>query len=125
MRSYHKRLLEIIGISDDVATKTYKLNSIEQLIDQSCIKLLSRVVGELQHPLTTKLNKVSDRSKAICRVKCIKASTKGYENSFVQKYIRMLRDETIDLYTTTKKSSSKACPPLSSHKTSHSSKKID
>ena len=54
------------------------LNSIEQLIDQSCIKHLSRVVGELQHQLTKKLYKVSDRSKAICRVKCNKARTKGY-----------------------------------------------
>ena len=94
------RLIEIIGITDDVATKTFKLSSIEQLINQSCIKLLSIVVSLLQHPLTRKLNKVSDRSKAIYRVKCNKAKTKGYENSLVQKYIRMLRDGTIDIYTT-------------------------
>ena len=102
MTSYHKRLLVIIGITDDVATKTFKLSSIEQLIDQSCIKLLSSVIRELQHPLTKKLNKVSDRNKDFCRVKCNKARTKGYENNFLQKYIRMLRDGTLDLYTTRK-----------------------
>ena len=62
MRRYHQRMLDIIGISPERALKKYKLGTVEQLIDQTCIKLLTRVTNELDHPLTRKLSK--SRTKA-------------------------------------------------------------
>ena len=100
MRRYHRRILDIIGITTETAEKSYNLKPIEQIIDQTCVKLLKRIIDEYNHPLTSKLNKVSEKSKAICRISCTKIRTKAYENSFVQKYLRTLRNGASDIYTT-------------------------
>ena len=70
-------MLNIIGISSEIAYDKFKLDTIEKLIDQTCVKLLKRVIDEHDHPLTSKLNKVSDKSKAICRISSTKIRTKA------------------------------------------------
>lgn len=93
-------MLDIIGIDAETATEKYNLGTIKQIIDQTCVKLLKRIIEEDNHPLTSKLNKVSDKSRAICRISNTKLRTKAYENSFVQKYLRTLRNGVSDIYTT-------------------------
>ena len=93
-------MLDIIGITPEIACSKYNLGTIEKIIDQTCVKLLKRIIEEDNHPLTSKLNKVSDKSKAICRINSTKIRTKAYENSFVQKYLRTLRNGVSDIYTT-------------------------
>ena len=93
-------MLDIIGITPETASEKYNLVTIEKIIDQTCVKLLKRIIEEDNHPLTSKLNKVSEKSKAKCRISSTKIRTKAYENSFVQKYLRTLRNGVSDIYTT-------------------------
>ena len=109
-------MLDIIGISPDEAISKYNIATIEQIIDKTCTNLLKRITDEESHPLTSKLNKVSSKSKAICRVTNNKIRTKAYENSFVQKYLRTLRSGVSDLYTTRSNSQNQTIrpPPITS-----------
>ena len=95
-----QRILGIIGITAELASTKYNLVEIEKIIDNTCVSLLKRIIDDESHPLTSKLNRVSSKSKSICRITNNKIRTKAYENSFVQKYLRTLRNGSSDLYTT-------------------------
>ena len=113
MQRYHQRILGIIGITPEVACTKYNLVEIEKIIDSTCVNLLKRIINDETHPLTNKLKRVSNKSKSICRISNNKIRTKAYENSFVQKYLRTLRNGTSDLYTTRSNPTLKTarCPP--------------
>ena len=100
MHRYHQRMLGIIGITAELASTKYNLVEIEKIIDNTCVSLLKRIIDDESHPLTSKLNRVSNKSKSICRITNNKIRTKASENSFVQKYLRTLRNGSSDLYTT-------------------------
>ena len=101
MSSYHTRVLRTIGISPATAKANHNLVSINELIENSCVKLLKRILEDTNHPLTSKLPRVGRSNKSFTFTTRI-ARTVAYQNSFVQRYTRRIRDGCEDLYTTRK-----------------------
>jgi hypothetical protein len=98
MASFQNRNFRIINISPSVALSKYNVDSIEHLIENTCTKLLKRILADENHPLTQKIPRVG-RSKSSFVFKNNRARTTAYANSFVQKFIRFIRDGNDKLYT--------------------------
>ena len=96
--SYQRRILRILHITPEEAKTKYNLVEISELIDKHCTLILKRILTDDSHPLTTKISKVE--SKAKFKFVISKYRTKEYANSFVQKYLRIIRDGSTGLYTT-------------------------
>ena len=88
------------------------LCSIEVTIDRTCLNLLKRILTEDDHPLTLRMNKVAQQSTTTFRFQPNKANKSAYQNSFVQKFVRVLRDGVADRYTNNSQQTSKqrTCP---------------
>ena len=98
MKKFQARSLRLIGITSEVAVLKYKVNSIEELLDTTCINILTNILVNPTHAVTAKL-KVNIRSDTLNkRYRTSKAKTEQYSNSFLQKYLRHLRDGTANLY---------------------------
>ena len=95
--SFHNRILRILNIKPEEAAE-HKIQDIHDLIDATCCKLLKRIIAEPEHPLTAKLHRTT-RTRSSIGYKPSVAKTKLYANSFVQKYLRFLRDGAANLYT--------------------------
>ena len=94
MAQLQNRIFKIIGISPELALTKYNIQTIEELIEKTCTKLLRRILADEIHPLSMKLSKSTRKSY----YKTNKARTAAYSNSFVQKTLRIIRDGTSDLY---------------------------
>ena len=94
---FHNRILRILNIKPEEAAK-HKVQDIHDLIDATCCKLLKRIIAEPEHPPTAKLHRTT-RTRSSIGYKPSVAKTKLYANSFVQKYLRFLRDGAANLYT--------------------------
>ena len=96
MTSYHKNILKILNISNTEAIEKYKLHPIEITIDKICQNLLHKIIQEPDHPVTTSLIK-NIRSTTIFNLYKTKiAKTESHNQSFVLKYIRILRDKRVE-----------------------------
>ena len=62
---------------------------------------MKRIIADKDHPLTVSIPRTINR-KAQPVFKTRLAKTTAYANSFVQKYLRTIRDGAADLYTTRK-----------------------
>ena len=82
-----------------MAETKYKLGSIENIINNTCVNLLRKILSDNDHPLTMKIPKVAERSTALFRFQPTAYNKVDYQNSFVQKFIRILRDGGQDRYT--------------------------
>jgi hypothetical protein len=96
--NFHKRALRIIDITPGQAKKQYNICEIDELIDAQCTKLLKRILADAEHPLTAKIPRVTGTAKF--KFKIAKARTVAYGKSFVQKYLKTIRDGVTGLYTT-------------------------
>ena len=63
--------------------------------------LLRRILAEDDHPLTLRMNKVEQRSTTTFRFQPNKANKSPFQNSFLRKFARVLRDGVADRYTNT------------------------
>ena len=98
INSFHNRILRILKMTPEEAVKKYKLLSITDSIDKSCVNLLIKIIKEDEHPLTLKL-KINERAISINKKYIApKANTEAYSNTFLQKYLRLLRDGCTNLY---------------------------
>ena len=97
MASFQRRILKIIGITPEYAQSRYKINTIEEHIDNTSCKLLRRILAEVDHPLTRRVPRINSKTNHT-QFKTNKPKTTAYSNSFVQKYLRVIRDGTQDLY---------------------------
>jgi hypothetical protein len=93
---FQTREFKIIRISPTNAASKYNIITICNLLDKTKIRILKRVLSEADHPLTRKLPKLS-RTRSYFIFKTNKARTTAISNSFVQNYIRTLRDASSDL----------------------------
>ena len=98
---FQKRIFRIIGISSADAKTKYGITDTSQLIENNCIKKLTKILADPNHPITTKA-KINGRSYARIKINTVKSRTAKYRNSMVQKCIRIIRDGSENLYRPTK-----------------------
>ena len=97
MESFQRRCLRIININHEALLTRYKLTTIESLIDKICVQKQVKILNEPEHHVTSKLT-MAIRFGPNFKFNTAKAHTNAYANSFLQKYIRLLRDGTVAAY---------------------------
>ena len=98
IKSFHANVLRILKLTPDELLKKYNINSIENLIDKTCVDILLRIVNDPDHPITSKL-KINTRALDITKkYHAPAANTEAYKNTFIPKYMRLLRDKCANLY---------------------------
>ena len=95
---FQNRILKIIRITPPNAIKKYNIVSIPDLIDNTCLKLLVKILNDEYHPTTLKLTSNGSQQPLSRRYRTKIAKTEAYNNSFLQKYLRLFRDGTTSLY---------------------------
>ena len=112
--------LKIIGISASAAKARYDIEPIDTFIDQQCVTILERILKQPTHPITVLVTPpvttgmtLRSKSRGAASSKAFgppsapprrlynipKAHTSAYEESFLPRTIRLLRDGTLDMYT--------------------------
>jgi len=95
IRIFHENVLRILKITPDKPFKMYEISSIENIIDKTCTDMLFRIISDPGHPITSKL-KVNHRATNISKKYCTStANTEAFKNTFIQKYIRLIRDKCV------------------------------
>ena len=98
INNFHSRILKILKLTPEEAENKYKITNIFVSIDTACLNLLIKILSETTHPLTMKLS-VNLRATSINKKYIApRANTEAYSNTFLQKYLRHLRDGCINLY---------------------------
>ena len=95
MNRMQNRVLKIIGISGEEDMRRNKIIQIEELIDKHCKKVLTKILKENDHPLTTQLEHRTARTRNQFPYVINKCRLEKYQNSFLQKYMRELEPEWI------------------------------
>ena len=98
IQHFHKNALHIIGID---ATNSSRFNicfNIEKLLEKTCINILKKILNDTYHPITNKLARTNSRNPDRFPFAPNNANTITYQQSFIQKYLRILRDGVSDLY---------------------------
>jgi len=95
--AFHRRILGIINIDQLEATTKYNILEMEALIDDTCTKLLKRIIMDPTHPITSSMSFTTSK-RGVKKPKPNVAKSSKYANSFVQKYARTLRDGATNLY---------------------------
>jgi len=98
MDRFQKRILRIINISSSQAETKYQVGTISSLIDETCTKKLLKILSDPTHSITCKLTQNKRATNINRRYRTNIAKSEAYSNSFVQKYLRRLRDGSDNLY---------------------------
>jgi hypothetical protein len=86
IKSFHANVLRILKITPDELLNKHKINSIEKLIDKTCVDILLRIVSDPDHPITAKL-KINTRALDITKKYHVPATnTEAYKNTFIPKH---------------------------------------
>jgi hypothetical protein len=98
MNMFQKVILRKIGITPFEAKLKYNISPITELIDAVCLKTLAKILADPLHSLTTKLSRCN-RNESKFQFKPAKAKTVRYQKSFVQKFMRTMRDGVDNKYS--------------------------
>jgi hypothetical protein len=113
MQRCQKKFLKIIKCSIEEAKLKYNIVPINEYIDLSCVTILKRMLQDDEHPVTKQLDKANkskiddsqqSQMKTRSAFKFESSIPKGakYNNSFIPKTLRAIRDGNDDKYTGTK-----------------------
>ena len=99
LERFHKRFLNIINSNPIEALNRYSLNPIIEHIDLRCEVILQQVLQDQNHPTTIKLTKSINpewtiKTRSSFAYESVKANTERFNNSFVPKTLRALRDKS-------------------------------
>ena len=99
LERFHKRFLKIINSNPIEALNRYSLNPIIEHIDLRCEAILQQVLQDQNHPTTIKLTKSTNpdwtiKTRSSFAYESTKANTERFNNSFVPKTLRALRDKS-------------------------------
>jgi hypothetical protein len=98
MENFQRRILKIVNLDPEIASSKFDIKTISKLIDKTNVNILANMLKDSKHPITAKLTK-NNRAISTNRVYNTNlANTEAYKNSFVQKYLRVIRDGTDNLY---------------------------
>jgi len=92
MENLQKRVLKIIGISEEEQTK-YKIVKIEELIEKHGKQKLIKILQDEDHPITQSLEKRESVTRKNFPFTIHKCNSEKYQNSFLQKFLRKLEKE--------------------------------
>ncbi|RNA06244.1 hypothetical protein BpHYR1_042547 [Brachionus plicatilis] len=92
MNTFNSRLWRIMGIDDQTAG-SYKLLPIAEFIDHVCEQTLNRILADSNHPITS-CQPRNLRLNARLPFQTRKANKAAYHNSFLQKFLRKLRNDS-------------------------------
>ena len=93
MASFHKSILKILDINETEAIEKHRLHPIQATIDKICQSLMLKIVKDPDHPVTSCLAK-NPRSTTVYNLyKTNIAKTEAHNQTFVLKYLRLLRDK--------------------------------
>ncbi|RNA21107.1 hypothetical protein BpHYR1_053113 [Brachionus plicatilis] len=95
MNAFNSRLWRIMGIDDQTAG-SYKLLPIAEFKDQVCEQTLNRILADPNHPITS-CQPRNLRLNAHFPFQTRKANKAAYHNSFLQKFLRKLRNDSNSL----------------------------
>ena len=109
INNIQNRALKIINIKNNNNNSNnvdYKIINTDELIDKYCIKRLNNIIENENHPVTKSLIKKENINKTRQKFpfKIKKCRTNTYENSFVQKYLRILESGNNNTNNTDNKS---------------------
>ena len=95
MEKIQTRFLKIIEIEEKTAKYDYKLDTVEKTIDLHCKNILQRVLNDQKHPTTLSLTRRENTKSLRYQFPYVinKCKTIEHQNSYLQKYIRILEDE--------------------------------
>ena len=115
MQRCQKKFLRIIKCTIDEAKLKFNIVPIKEYIDLSCTTILKRMLQDDEHPVTKKLdkaNKPKDKkggsqqihqsqmvTRAAFKYEASKPNGEKYNNSFIPKTLRAIRDGNDDKYT--------------------------
>jgi hypothetical protein len=91
MESLNNRLWRVMGL-DEKSARNYNLVPIGEFVENICERTLSRILADTGHPITQSLprnQRPDSRFEFITR----RAKKAAYGNSFLQKYLRKLRNK--------------------------------
>jgi hypothetical protein len=91
IESLNSRLWRIMGISNETA-QTNKLVPIDQFIENVCERTLTRILADPNHPITINLPR-NQRPDSKFEFLTRRARKAPYGNSFLQKFLRKLRNK--------------------------------
>ena len=91
MNRFHSRILRIINIDQEEAKSTYKLATPLDVIENTCLNIMSRILSDPSHPVTSKLPRTMRPGLSLYEYNTQRARTEAYANSFVQKFTKILR----------------------------------
>jgi hypothetical protein len=98
MENFQRRILKIVNLDPEIASSKFDIKTISKLIDKTNVNILANMLKDSKHSITAKLTK-NNRAISTNRVYNTNlANTEAYKNSFVQKYLRVIRDGTDNLY---------------------------
>ena len=99
MKKFQTRALKMIGVTPETAELKYKVCTIQELLDMTCINIITKILVNSTHAVTSKLTLNARSCTLNKRYRTSKAKTEQYNNSFLQKYPKYLRDGSANLYT--------------------------
>jgi plasmid maintenance system killer protein len=99
MQAFQNRIFRIIGISKQHALEQFKLNDVDAFIEKTAVNKVKKILSDPHHVLRSKLTKIHARTgERVLNVP--KSRTEKHKNSIIPKCLRILRDGTANLYTT-------------------------
>jgi hypothetical protein len=107
MEKQQPRFFKIIGITSSRALEMYKIEPISTFLDHQCVNVVERILKDPTHPITQKQTVKSHHNTRSSQHIPATARTKTYQNSYLQKALRIKRDGYDNKYTNPRKAETK------------------
>jgi hypothetical protein len=95
MQAQQRRFLNIIGISKDRALHMHNMKPVEDFLNEQCVNIVQRILKDPNHPITTSIH----RNKYNNNIILPRTNTTQYQNSVLQKSLRIIRNGYVNKYT--------------------------
>jgi hypothetical protein len=97
MQAQQRRFLNVIEISIERALRVHNIKPMEDLLNEQCVNIVQRILKDPNHLITTSIhrNKYTNHNNIIVP----RTNTTQYQNSVLQKSLRIIRDGYVNNYT--------------------------
>ncbi len=95
MQAQQRRFLNVIGISTERALRVHNIKPMDDFLNEQCVNIVQRILEDPNHPITASLHRSKYNNNII--VPCI--NTTQYQNSVLQKSLRIICDGYVNKYT--------------------------
>jgi hypothetical protein len=95
MQAQQRRFLNVIGKSTERALCVQNIKSMEVFLNEQCVNIVQRILKDPNHPITISIH----RNKYNNNIIVPRTNTTQYQNSVLQKSIRIIRDGYVNKYT--------------------------